>query len=270
MKKAYHYTSWRINDDDQFCGVNFGYDFAAEHESGISGIRTSFGIKTYNGNTTINSIKKMFGALKPAFGIEARIIKEKPASFTIKQKGDFCCIYYSSSFLTDTVFEDGIKSLSWEMSKANGKDLVCYWGENSFMLITTNQANFQELKKAFNNLTIAIFTAGKDGLVLALSEKLDAKTKSDLMSSDYNAWELKKEAENLGIEEALIKAKKEYHALRPAWKDDKKTVVHFWLNPYDQQKYNHGWYSVEELKDWINEKGPIIKTLETIKDGTAN
>jgi len=269
LKKAYHYTSWRINDDDQFCGVNFGYDFAAEHESGISGIRTTFGIKTYTGNTTVNSIKKMFGVLKPAFGIEARIIKEKPASLAFKQKGDFCCIYYSSSFLTDTVFEDGIKSLSWEMSKANGKDLVCYWGENSFMLITTNQANFQELKKAFNNLTIAIFTAGKDGLVLALSEKLDEKTKSDLMSSDFNAWELKKEAESLGIEEALIKAKKEYHALRPAWKDDKKTVVHFWLNPYDQQKYNHGWYSVEELKDWINEKGPIIKTLEAIKDGTV-
>jgi len=259
MKKAYHYTTWRLNDDNLFCGVNLGYDFCAEHEMGISGIREAFGIKTYTGNATVNGFKKLFGVLKPTLGIAARIPTIKPETLQFKQKGDFGCMYYASSKLNDTILDDAIKSLAWELNKAGGQNLIGYWGDNSFMLITTNIEYYQRLKKGFLENDIALFTAGKHGLVICIPSLLDARTKSDLESSDFKAWEIRKKAEETGIEEDLIKAKRDYYALKPAWKDKEKTEIWFFLNPVDQTKYNHGWYTVGELKEWIKGKGPIIK-----------
>lgn len=262
MKKAYHYTSWRFNDKNEFCGINFGYDFCAEHEQGISGIRESFGIKTYTGNKTFNNIKKMVGLLKPTFGIDARVITIKPDTLQFKQKNDFCGIYYSTAVkFSDAAFEEGIKSLSWEMSTPKGKDVICYWGDNSFMIITTNQENFQSIKKSLNDIEAAIFTAGKHGLVICWPDKLDDRTKTELFASDLNAWELRKALDETGIEKELKAAKKEYYGLKPGWKPGEHKVLQFFLNPYDQKKYNHGWFSLEELKEWINDKGPIIKKI---------
>ena len=263
MKKAYHYTSWRLNGEE-FCGVNFGYDFCAEHEIGITGIREAFGIKVYSGSEIVKSIKKIFGVLKPDFGINARLITQKPPTLHFNQKGHFCVIYYSSFKLSDEYFSEGIKSLSWEMSKPNGKDLVTFWGDNGFMLVTTNEEYYQKLKKGFFDMNIAIFTAGRNGLVICLPDKLDDVTKTEMYASDLNAWELRKMSEESGIEKELAKAKKEYLVLKPGWKNPAKKEMWFFLNPVDQRRYNHGWYTVEELRQWIADKGPIVK------DGVEN
>ena len=36
--------------------------------------------------------------------------------------------------------------------------------------------------------------------------------------------------------------------------------LRFFLNPREQNRYNHGWFSLEELKAWAGDTGPIIKT----------
>ena len=36
---------------------------------------------------------------------------------------------------------------------------------------------------------------------------------------------------------------------------------HIWLNPKEQHKYNYGWYTIEDLSDWLNDKGKIMKTI---------
>jgi hypothetical protein len=265
VKKAYHYTSWRLTEEGKLCGVNFGYDFCAEHEAGIAGIRESFGIKTYTGNATINSIKKLFGALKPTLGIEARVITVKPPELQFVQKGDFCCIYYSSAKISMTVFDEGIKSLAWEMTKPGGKDLMCYWGDNSFMLITTQHEYFQAIKKGFLDLNIAIFTAGKFGLVICLPNMVDIRTKTDMYASDFTMLELRRMSDDIGIEKDLLKAKKQFFALKPGWKNPATKEIHFWLNPVDQTKYNYGWFTEAELREWIKEQGPVIKKVEEVK-----
>ena len=173
MKKSYHNTSWRFSANQKFCGVNFGFDHCYEHESGLSGIREAFGIKTYTGNSTINGIKKMIGVLKPTFGIDARKITKVSPMLQYKQKGDFFCIFYSPFKLTNEFFEEGIRSLSWEMSKPSGKDLVCYWGVDGFMLVTTDNTKYQELKTGFFKQNIAIFSVGNSGLVICIPDNLD-------------------------------------------------------------------------------------------------
>lgn len=68
-----------------------------------------------------------------------------------------------------------------------------------------------------------------------------------------------------------------YHALAPAWAsffkgpiasrgpepwDPSSTGydVIFYLNPQDQERFNHGWFTVEELDAWLEGKGPVLKS----------
>lgn len=37
----------------------------------------------------------------------------------------------------------------------------------------------------------------------------------------------------------------------------------FWLNPMNQKKYNHGWFTIEELQQWAKDNGPIVKNISS-------
>lgn len=55
-----------------------------------------------------------------------------------------------------------------------------------------------------------------------------------------------------------------YHALAPAWIDPETAKrsahqVRFFLNPVEQDRNNFGWFTVEELDEWIAGQGPIPK-----------
>lgn len=59
-----------------------------------------------------------------------------------------------------------------------------------------------------------------------------------------------------------------YFALVPAWVGDKKRQdtshgVYFWLNPMHQDRYNSGWFTVEELDEWLEGRGPVMKHAST-------
>jgi hypothetical protein len=34
----------------------------------------------------------------------------------------------------------------------------------------------------------------------------------------------------------------------------------YWLNPREQDIHNYGWFTVEELKQWAENKGPVMMT----------
>src|SRR5690348_14082227 len=49
---------------------------------------------------------------------------------------------------------------------------------------------------------------------------------------------------------------KEWHSLeRWQWMDGE---VRFWLNPNDQDMYRTGWFSIDALIAWTQDRGPII------------
>lgn len=264
MKKTHHYTSWRITDDKKLCGIDFGYDFCTEHESGIAKIRSAFGINAQVDNKLIESFKKLFSSRKTILGIDARKITQTPDSLLFRQKGDFCIIYYSETQLfSDSIINKGIEYLSWEMQKPSGLDVITMWSDSGFMIVTTNQEHFQAIKKGFNDLNIAIFRYGKGGLVICFPDILDDLTKKELYDSDMNALELKTAMLKCGIEKRLKSAKKEYFALSPDWLNSDKKELQFWLNPKDQINYNYGWFTEQDLVLWIKEKGPIVKIKST-------
>ena len=65
-------------------------------------------------------------------------------------------------------------------------------------------------------------------------------------------------ASETGIYKILKDAGKRFFALSPKWKDDNKEEVVFWLNPIEQHIYNYGWFTVEDLKLWAKNEGPVM------------
>ncbi|MFZ3481611.1 hypothetical protein [Sphingomonas sp. 3-13AW] len=62
-----------------------------------------------------------------------------------------------------------------------------------------------------------------------------------------------------------------YHALSPAWIDHERAKhsvhpVKFFLNPSQQNLNNFGWFTVEELEQWIEGRGPVPKMQQREKE----
>jgi hypothetical protein len=111
---------------------------------------------------------------------------------------------------------------------------------------------------------------------LAITSRIPESADADIIKTDLDHIRLTKAASKTKIKIKLDKARAArvnksgrstfgYYALSPSWlKSDResKHPVMFWLNPMDQQDNNYGWFTVEELEQWIQGKGPIPKTQE--------
>src|SRR5690606_5349289 len=65
--------------------------------------------------------------------------------------------------------------------------------------------------------------------------------------------------EEIGIEEDLKAAGKRWFALSPRFFKDEagNEIIKFWLNPMEQHLNDSGWFTEEELRQWIKDEGPI-------------
>jgi len=79
---------------------------------------------------------------------------------------------------------------------------------------------------------------------------------------DKELAKLYKDVEETGIKKKLENANLRYYALSPSRPNKNmktKYNVMFWLNPQQQDIHNYGYFSVEQLEEWIEGKGPIPK-----------
>lgn len=239
--------------DNQFVGFNLSAGFCAEHEWGINKIRNYFGMDT---------MKK---------GIDKRRVTKYP-------EGEIKTIDYKKAvyliFNPMFSYSDIPIAPSDELKLYPNNDISAAWDESSFAIGISaknkglvNRLN--ELHRAFQRKDISIWLGGRtspignSGLIIAITSKVLPSIKDDMKKADIDHENLLKAAQDTGIHDILRKADKGYMALSPRWKDKSKKEVIFWLNPMDQQNNNFGWYGVEELKLWTNDKGKIPKKGET-------
>lgn len=216
-------------EDGKLYGFNLGADFTSEHEWGIDKLKRVFGVT--------NTKKKLLGIIAPVLGVDARTITEKPTDML-------------KSFEIYPFRED--------------RHIFTAWDDGSFGILVdeTYKKELADLYDAFNKKDI-VFGMGRgnvfknSGLLLIVRS---AMSKEELYEKDLDYLNLQKAAEKTGIAKKLKEVGKKYYALSPRWKDEttKKEVI-FWLNPMDQHIYNSGWYGIEELMQWANNEGPIIK-----------
>jgi len=258
--------------NDVLLGINLGADYTAEHEWGIDGLKQSFKIKD------------------EGLGIEKRRIEDcskveysekvKTVKKTKTKEAVLFVNRYGLPNFADRICEDG--ELNWPcyFNPTIPKDLVTAWSEDDFGIRVRNEevAKLNELYQEFKKKNVAVWVGGghvfqNGGLIFGIIDRIPEQYKQQMYDSDLDRQNLNEAAEKTGIKKKLEDADKGkrwelkefgFYALSPRWAKERKEIetqypVIFWLNPNHQDRFKAGYFSVENLKDWMLNKGPIIK-----------
>jgi hypothetical protein len=253
-----------LHKKNAFIGIHLPADFTAEHEWGIEKIKLSFGIPDVE--TT-----------KPPFGIERYKATIAPEAI-VQEKDDriaLAVIYrpwrevnlFEYSELKGRLYDESDKRNKADKSSEfetydikargawDGDDFgIIAEGEKAKNLLTT-------LHEAIKAKDVIAFLGGgsflqNGGLNIAIASAVPKKLQKDLAETHKKTADLYNKAQATGIYEKV--PQKMYYALTPNW--DKDGTVRFWLNPTEQQSNNFGYYTVKELEQWMQGKGPIPKS----------
>ncbi len=262
MRRSYHPTIVEYNGN--FAGVDFSADYCAEHEFGIKEINDAFGINPYE------------------IGIKRYQITKIPASPAVLETTKFTDgkmpwvgLYFSSRphYYREPM---PIKKLLPRPYKYTEDEICTAWDRESFGLVVhkKNAWIIDEIMTAINNNDLAIGIAPghvfkNGGLKLLIVSKLPQEVLDAITKDHIDHAELTKAAEKTRIYSYLERHGKKYYALMPSWYNPEfhpqnrtlktKYKVVFFLNPREQSKYQSGWYTVEELKEWGKDKGIVLK-----------
>lgn len=248
-----------LNSAGEFVGYNLGFDYATEHESGLEGLRNAFGITQQKKNAFMRVASRILDK-KPTFGLAARTTKKIPDGISFVEN-EFFSIGYSVDFVNmDAYIKDTENKLAWPGRK---EAFVGRWDDSGFLICTKVKEHYETLKTAFENKDIAFYLGAKGflssgGLHIVIASKIDKAVDDAMRVMDEDNHNLGKMADASGIEADVLNARKRFYALSPGWKNEEKTEVWFYLNPQDQKRYNSGWFTVEELREWIRDKGPVM------------
>ena len=264
------FRSALMYEESKFVGINLGFDYCAEHEWGIKGIQEAFGLQTDLIGFQRYQNTLVPGGEKPTFG--------KPQVLTITKFTDrkmpWVGLYFNAEHFYGS--EIPIKKLLPLPYKHIEDEICAAWDEHSFGIVVHKESAWvlDEIMNAINNKDILIRVGPmgpfKDGgLKLMIASQISQKAKDIILSEHVDYAKLMKAVKKTKIEDYLAKHGKRYYALAPQWYSptfkpnnrDLKTKykVVFFLNPCEQSKYKAGWYTVEELKEWANDKGIVLK-----------
>lgn len=266
MRKAFHNVSYII-DEDKFIGVSLGYDYCAEHEWGIKGIRRKFGMD----NTKV--------------GIDARTITKGNVLYF--ENGDVA-ILRTEGWSEIKSFDDAIP---YDFkNKSLTTDLLSAWCEDDFCVMG-NKEYIKQLKDAFDKYDIAFAKIsdheafGGTSLSILIKSNLPDEVIESLAYVDNKALDLLTYEAKIGLTKLKEEKYRSVHnsefdetkhkywmALSPKWinykgenegaKSKNKTEydIMYWVNYGDDDVY--GWFTVEQIKQWLETPNLKLRTLK--------
>jgi len=263
--------------EGSFMGVNLGASFCAEHEWGVKRLNQCLGI---NSDSKVMGIKR-YHVGKVAEGVitlmeepnDVALIIEEPSSWNKRDK---------------------IDNVSRELtfsSYSKTPDFATAWDEKSLGIRVKGEKNIKKLKRvheALLNNDAAVWLGGghvfeNAGLVIGIVSLIPKEMKDTMKAAHEDRKKLEDASEKCGIKQRIDEINNNfskehpgcydtplgYFALSPSWKrSDMKTKhpVMYWLNPRHQDKVNYGWFTVEQLEQWIEGKGPIPMTKKQMNE----
>lgn len=268
MRKAYHNVEY-IFHNEEFIGVSLGYDYCAEHEWGIKGIRREFGMES------------------DKIGIEGRAITK--GEVTYLEDGAKALIRSVDSYLIykkeSATFQN---SIPYELTNSAGQ-LQTAWDEDGFCIIGDID-KLSLLKEAFDNKNIAFAKMntgafGGTALSVLIKDRIPTEVTEQMAYVDNKALDLVKYEAEIGLTK-LKEQKYKYYgnkdfdeskhkywmACSPSWinyknenpeakeKNNTEYDIKYWVNYGDNDVY--GWFTVEQIKTWLETPNLKLKDLK--------
>jgi hypothetical protein len=279
MRRGNQPTLYKDDNGDVFA-VNLGADYCAEHECGDEGIRQTMGC-----NSKVVGLGRYSATNK------------KPAMYSFKWKNVFYVIVPTYTYGTNEYMIDSFKKREHselhlcKESKFGDKiypaeTLAGAWSNSDFGIAVSTKDKeaysfVQKLAKAIESGDYAVWFDGKNssnpfarsGLVIAIASKVPESIKAYMIECDIEADELAKADEETGIKNLLREKKKGFFACSSKWVFGMKLLstlateyeIVYWLNPFDQENNNHGFFTVEQLRDWANDvEGNVVSKVKAV------
>lgn len=244
-----------IFGDNGLIGVNLGADYCAEHE---------WGIKEFNRYLGINS--------EADFGLPRRKINK--TQHLSPFENDKVIGFILHSFLRDEyrlewkprdgfIYSDDSKSFyaGWS-GNGSGTGLYLLTDKPTKKIKSEKTVErISQIYDALKSINAVVWLGGggvfeNAGLCIGVVDKMPKSIFDDWAAIDKQKYDVKVAFEKTGIEKLLADAGKHYFALSPSMNGKKLKV---WLNPYEQHKYEAGWFTIDELKLWAKDQGPVMK-----------
>ena len=256
MRSTYGTASWIIAPAGNVLALSLGADSTAEHEWGSRGIATDFG---YSYDATA--------------GVSARKATRLPAEFGVKKltvDGEKCLLLSSNLKRAVLTVKQQLRFPGFSHDTVH---TACAWDSNNFAVLARGAdiARLQVLHGAFTRLDVMAggllrLAYPVRGLVFAVASEVP----STLLDQEQALLddELARAAilENSGVKELLKNANKAWCSLdKTMWSGDAKTTIRVWLNPANQVDNNGGWYLLDELRAWAEDKGPVVERNTSFK-----
>jgi hypothetical protein len=259
---------WML-EGEVLVGVGLGSDCCSEHEWGTKELQDHFGL-----DAALDGLPRRTVTVTPS-GLELLEFKTRANSARNQKASQALAIFYRyPSSYGQTPLETLQKG---ELQRHGEEGLSAAWDEKSFALVAYAEEDRKKLKQlweAFQRKDIAfwpnvgVFHTGT-GLTFAIPSLVSQANKELMLEGDLDYKLLLKKSEAIGIETLLKEAGKRWYALSPKWSKELKSTkdgevkttheVLYWLNPMEQSQYNSGWYTVEDLKLWAKNEGPVVK-----------
>lgn len=298
MRQAFNNVDWygQDNVDNTLVGINLGFDFCAEHEHGVHGIRDMLGIPK--------------DPTRELMGLDARKATKIPKDFiwfgtksltSRNPKNRIAVLVLHESVPWDShrmeerylgVGKKKAHSLTfWDSKTFTDKDIKVEWDERGFCIKVRGDENISKLKELHEAILRGDICVGipvcknpfdRGGLTVLIASRVPQEFVTKQLETDMDYFRLEDACKAAGlpeIEKTLKGQGKGWFCLAPSWAhpvlpDDYQEKqkrgekveaalrpsahnIIFWLNPYDQNNNRWGWVTIEDLKDWIENKGRI-------------
>lgn len=302
MRVAYNdVETFTINEESDkavIYGLSLGFDFCAEHEWGIKELKRNLGIPDCTKKTagaTSRLVQKVDNINHGSFKVYAR--SGSYSLYLSPKKGYhpytvyyFELVNYWNENQRNIANERRSKLLFANDLQSGNKNVWTEWDSKEFRIVTTNKDLYDMLVGAMENKSLAVgmgkTTNPFSRMPLTFvdlrffseevlsemkrldTEAIDVKEYSDKHVKKFNTlWEKKRGTNPSFMEVTYLGGKKflnpeEIKKLREEGRATKVKML-FWLNTNDN-RYTSGWYTFEELLEWIEEKGRIMRNHQKV------
>ena len=263
MRRATMATAWLLSEEGEVEGVALGADACTEHECGVAPLRRSMGVADRFEKGLLDRTMTM----TPPLLAYAEYLTEGGEPAAVLMIGD------SHQDLTSSDlpgWAQGECSFSKRLAECPDGELVCAWDRAGAALHGRGIVQVDRLAHLYRSFCTHDIAFGADlvdrdrhpnggGLTFVRASTVSPTLRAAALAKDESHARLKIRVEALGIERELREAGKEWFALSPRWKSTPDGEdVHFWLNPMRQDDHNSGWFTVDELRQWVQGKGPVM------------
>ncbi len=283
-------------DDGAIYAISLGADFVSEHEWGIERTYRQLGIDPHSvGKNPLGVMSRVNTAFPDNMHMKVCDHKPRKGSRGVGYQGVLLGMFGRHDIETNNLDPRELREFYDSPGYVRDGDddmhpITAAWSDGDFAVFVRKIAEVQFIKdlyQAFQDNNVVVWLGGggvfqNAGLCFGILDRMPESFVAEFLASDQNAVALQEADMDTGIKARLqsageahnggsIHRKFGYYALRPEWATEFKSTkgdvitehkVIYWLNPYEQDDNNSGWYTVEQLDQWIAGEGPIPKTDE--------